>query len=157
MSHFGSSWFEAPWYVHLWTLARWAGTRKDLPISLKWFLKRCVTRFSKARPGLVISLLCASHLIKVFVFNFSKGKKPQPCKSLTRNELNELSFHVYNSFLTKHLLIVVVTREFPRWTTVITVMKPGWGEGKWKFLNPMPLVCQTTAEEITCFQSSWAN
>lgn len=122
-------------------------------LSKKWFLKRCVSRLTKSRTGWMLSLLWASCLIKVFVCNFSKEKKKKKaCKSPTRNELNELSFHMCNSFLTNNLLVVVVTREFPRWMILfIIVMKLGWAEGKWMFLNPILLLCQTTAEEITCF------
>lgn len=81
-----------------------------------------------------------------------KGKK-KACKSPTRNELNELSFHMCNSFLTNHLLVVVVTREFPRWMILfIIVMKLGWGEGKWIFLSPILLLCQTTAKRSLVFK-----
>lgn len=75
MSHFASSWFEAPWHVHLWTFPSWAGTRKDLPISLKEVITiKVCHRLSKSRTGAVLSLLRAHHL-KSLHFQLLKGKK----------------------------------------------------------------------------------
>lgn len=106
-------------------------------LSKKWFLERCFqTQQIKDRMDVITAVSFLSD--KSLCLQLLKGKK-KACKSPTRNELNELSFHMCNSFLTNHLLVVVVTREFPRWMILfIIVMKLGWAEGKWMFLKPHP-------------------
>lgn len=113
------------------------------------------TQESKDRMGVFTAVSFPSD--KSLCFKLIKGKTIA-CERTTRNELNKLLFHICNNCLTKQLLVVVVIREFPRWIIlIITIMKLGWGKGKWVFLNPIPLLCWATAEEITCFKRIWAN